>query len=245
MKNTERRSESALPSQAIQSKKKEINSLELLSLKKRKFKRGDPHPLKQGLFFWGLTYKYKVNGERSINQSWVDSEGLARRRQMMMDRILVWQKNNPQVVKACNRAIKLKNKTKNRIHLINWKKNNADRWRKTKAAWHRKKLKECPIYRLRLSVRSRVTQFLNTRNLKKIISIEKIVGCSPQFLKRHIESQFKPGMTWDRRSEFHIDHKIPLSSGHTRKQILSLCHYKNLQPLWKHENLLKGAKIST
>lgn len=245
MKNTERVSGSAPLSQAIQLKRKETNSSGSPSVIKRKFRRGDPHPINMGLFFWGLTYKYKSNGQRSVNESWVNYGKLARRRRMMMACILVWQKNNPEKVKSCNRATKLKYAARDKINIKRWKIINVDRWRKTKREWHKKKMRECPIYRLKISVRQRICQFLSTRNLKKIIATRKIVGCSPAFLKDYIESKFKPGMSWENRSDFHIDHRIPLKSARTKKEIFKLCHYKNLQPLWGPENLAKGSKIPT
>jgi hypothetical protein len=58
-----------------------------------------------------------------------------------------------------------------------------------------------------------------------------------------MESLFKEGMTWDNHGEWHIDHIIPISSGKTEDEVVKLCHYTNLQPLWKTENLLKGDKL--
>ena len=39
-----------------------------------------------------------------------------------------------------------------------------------------------------------------------------------------------------------IDHIIPISSGNTEEEVIKLCHYNNLQPLWAEENLLKSNK---
>ena len=64
-----------------------------------------------------------------------------------------------------------------------------------------------------------------------------------QILKEHLELQFVDGMSWDNRSEWHIDHIIPLSSAKTDEEIYKLCHYTNLQPLWAEDNLKKSNKI--
>jgi hypothetical protein len=58
-----------------------------------------------------------------------------------------------------------------------------------------------------------------------------------------LETQFTDGMSWDNRSEWHIDHIIPLSSAKTEDELYKLCHYENLQPLWAEDNLKKGARI--
>jgi len=65
------------------------------------------------------------------------------------------------------------------------------------------------------------------------------VSCSPEFLKKHLENQFIDGMSWENRSEWHIDHIIPLSSAKTKDELYKLCHYENLQPLWVEDNLKK------
>jgi hypothetical protein len=87
--------------------------------------------------------------------------------------------------------------------------------------------------------------------LNKILSKSKdkstfeIIGCSPIFLKEHLEKQFKEGMSWDNHGLFgwHIDHIIPLSSAKTEEELYKLCHYTNLQPLWAKDNLKKSNKI--
>jgi hypothetical protein len=73
------------------------------------------------------------------------------------------------------------------------------------------------------------------------------LGCSFEKLKRHLESQFQPGMTWKNYGlhGWHIDHIKPLVLFDltNRKQFLEACNYKNLQPLWAKENLSKKGKI--
>lgn len=74
------------------------------------------------------------------------------------------------------------------------------------------------------------------------------VGCSIPELKRHLESQFKKGMSWANHSKtgWHIDHVIPCSSfDHAdEKQIYQCWHFSNLRPMWAKQNLKKGAKIT-
>jgi hypothetical protein len=70
----------------------------------------------------------------------------------------------------------------------------------------------------------------------------QILGCTIQEFKLHIEFQFKDGMSWDNRGEWHIDHIMPLSMAKTEDELVRLNHYKNLRPLWAHENLTKSDK---
>src|SRR5208283_3754628 len=71
------------------------------------------------------------------------------------------------------------------------------------------------------------------------------LGCSIEFLKRHLEQQFVDGMTWGNYGKvWHIDHIEPLCSFDLtiREQLLIACHYTNLQPLFEKDNLKKSSE---
>lgn len=99
-----------------------------------------------------------------------------------------------------------------------------------------------PMFALKTGVRSRVASLLQKYAGKKDSTLA-IVGCSWEELRGHIEKQFQPGMSWGNRSEWHIDHIVPLASAKTEEELLRLCHYRNLQPLWAEENLKKSDKM--
>jgi hypothetical protein len=102
-----------------------------------------------------------------------------------------------------------------------------------------------PIFNLTNRMRCRLRKYLIILNITKKNKTFDIVGCSPQFLKEHLETQFTDGMTWDNRSDWHIDHIIPLSSAKTEEELYKLCHYTNLQPLWAEDNMKKSNKVFT
>lgn len=100
------------------------------------------------------------------------------------------------------------------------------------------------IFKLRVTVRTRINVFLRKKNITKKNKTFNLVGCSPEFLKEYIEKQFTEGMCWELfGAHIHIDHIIPLSSAKSEDEIYKLCHYTNLQPLWAEDNLKKGGKI--
>lgn len=72
-----------------------------------------------------------------------------------------------------------------------------------------------------------------------------IFGCSPDDLRKYIESKFIDDMSWSNYgfNGWHIDHNTPLYSAKTEEDLKKLSHYTNLQPLWKSENITKGFKI--
>ena len=107
-----------------------------------------------------------------------------------------------------------------------------------------KKYNNDNIFKLTSNIRRRINIFLKKNNITKGNKTFDIVGCSPEFLKEHLEKQFKDGMCWEKMGkEIHIDHIIPLSTAKTEEDIYKLCHYTNLQPLWAQENLSKGNRI--
>ena len=154
--------------------------------------------------------------------------------------------------KICNYSSKLgKRKAASDRYYLKNKENIAKRDRvyrlanKTKIdarnlAYQKRRYQENPKYRAVVNARLRVSNFL--RNKEKF---SKSLGCSFNEFCKHIESRFKPGMSWDNYGEWHIDHIFPLSLAYIQGEKLfkESCNYKNLQPLWAIENLKKGAKL--
>ena len=74
---------------------------------------------------------------------------------------------------------------------------------------------------------------------------QELLGATFDEVKTWIESKWTDGMNWDNYGEWHMDHKIPCSSFDlSDPEQQKICfHYSNLQPLWRFDNLSKGAKI--
>ncbi len=100
-----------------------------------------------------------------------------------------------------------------------------------------------PLKNMRCRVANRVLFFLKRGGYSKKSKTAQMLGCDWQTLKEHLESKFTDGMSWDNRHLWHIDHIIPLSSGKTEEEVMALCHYLNLQPLWAEDNIRKGNKL--
>lgn len=107
----------------------------------------------------------------------------------------------------------------------------------------RRKLAQNPIVLAKTRFRNILSQSLRRMDYGKKSKANDILGCSWEQLKLHIESQFVDGMTWENRSEWHIDHRIPLATAKTEEDVIRLNHYTNLQPLWAKDNLLKSDKL--
>lgn len=65
-------------------------------------------------------------------------------------------------------------------------------------------------------------------------------------LMAHLTKQFKPGMSWQDRKSWHIDHIIPKSKFKFKSlndpQFQQCWSLENLRPLWATENMKKGSK---
>ena len=121
-----------------------------------------------------------------------------------------------------------------------YRQNNKDYFKQ----YNKEKRHSNPSYNLTCNIRSRIFTFLKLKNISKNNKTFEIIGCSPEFLKEHIEKQFTDGMSWGLMGKhIHIDHIIPLSSAKTEEEIYKLCHYTNLQPLWAKDNLRKSDKL--
>lgn len=115
-----------------------------------------------------------------------------------------------------------------------------------------KKRSKCdPEYRVIHSLRVRISRSVGSKRPEKT---KDILGCSPRELREHLESLFKPGMSWENYGVkgWHIDHKRPLASfrlvnesgSMDAREIRRAMHFTNLQPLWYWENQSKGSKFS-
>jgi len=130
-------------------------------------------------------------------------------------------------------------KTKYKNSKCEYNKINSDKVKSRRNRWFRKKTETDILFRLRRNLRNRIYKFIG----KSSIRTKDIVGIESNELKNYLENQFNDGMCWENYGEWQIDHIIPLSSAITEEEIYKLCHYTNLQPLWKIDNIKKSNKI--
>lgn len=111
--------------------------------------------------------------------------------------------------------------------------------------YQKRRYAEEPLYRLGRTYRTRILDALRRGGYTKRSKTWGLLGCDLATFKKHIESLFLPGMTWENRGKYgwHVDHVMPLASAKTQEDIERLCHYTNTQPLWAMDNHRKGCKI--
>lgn len=135
-----------------------------------------------------------------------------------------------------------KNKERLRVYGREYYAKNIEKKRLYYRDRQRSKIRECPIYSTSCRVRSRVGQAFRKNGYSKNTKTAEMLGCSWEELKTHIERQFTIGMSWDNRSQWHIDHIVPLASAKDESEVIALCHYTNLRPMWAGENIAKSDK---
>jgi hypothetical protein len=100
------------------------------------------------------------------------------------------------------------------------------------------------VFAMKVRLRNLIRNSFRKQGYTKFnMKTESIVGMNYNNFKEYMESKFVNGMSWTNRGEWHIDHIIPLSSATSQEEIIKLCHYTNLQPLWAKDNMSKGNKI--
>lgn len=113
----------------------------------------------------------------------------------------------------------------------------------------RARLKRDKIFALICAFRSRVSNYIRPEKSRRS-GMTKLIGCSKDELRAHLESQFKPGMTWDNYGsgdgKWVVDHIRPIASFELSDPVeFSKCwNHKNFQPLWWMENIIKSDRFS-
>lgn len=133
------------------------------------------------------------------------------------------------------------NKERDYLNKLNWVHKNPDQHHINQYEYKKKRMQSDLLFKLKTRIRSRLGRIRIVKGKRTI----EWLGCSMAELKKHLESKFTPGMTWENYGEWHIDHIVPLSkSRELNISLTQLCHYSNLQPLWRVDNLRKLDKLT-
>lgn len=131
---------------------------------------------------------------------------------------------------------------------------NKERVNKQSVEWnkknyHRRKLKHLhnlqdPVYNAQHKIRGTIASALVSNNVKKSKKTFDILGCSKEFFKEYIESQFLPWMNWGNGGRntgeydktWQLDHIIAACNAKTEGEVYLLNHWSNFQPLCSKKN---------
>ena len=153
-----------------------------------------------------------------------------------------YRENNRKEIRSKERSIYQEKKAS----ILKRKKSNYQKNKELLNSKRREKRKEQmkdPLFALSKRLRDRIRSIFRKSDLPKNSTTQKLLGCDWLSAKEHLENQFAYGMSWENIKEWHIDHIIPLCSASTEEELISLCHYTNLQPLWAFDNMSKGSSM--
>ena len=163
-----------------------------------------------------------------------------------------YREANKEKQKAYYKAYYEANEEKKKAYHKAYYLTNKEKLAKRRKLYERQRRAKDPIFKLRHSYSTSCRRAFQSISQKKNNKSLKLLGLKTwQELAKHFESQFydhpETGeeMTFDNHGFYgwHIDHIIPLDSAKTEGEIIKLCHYTNLQPMWAEENFAKSNKI--
>jgi len=132
-----------------------------------------------------------------------------------------------------------------RVVSYNWEKSNPEK-AKAKHSSNRTKRRSTSHGRLRHSFSSLMSSRLSGKSNQSVFSL---VGYTLDDLKRHLESKFQFGMTWNNygKSGWEVDHIIPDCNFKYQscldEEFKACWAIDNLQPLWSKDNKIKNGKV--
>jgi hypothetical protein len=159
----------------------------------------------------------------------------------------LYYKNHPEKKKPYSKESYRKNHPVVKVTDPNYRtnRNHSEEGKKYYRDYQKNRREKDPLYKLKSTLMSTVGTRLRQSTFKKHKRTEEILGCTIEFLKEYITSQFEPWMSWDnwggqsvieQNVSWDMDHIIPLSSAQSEEELLNLLHYTNLQPLCSYVN---------
>ena len=159
-------------------------------------------------------------------------------REQILVKQKAWREDNKERHLATVKAWAEANRDRVKANDKAWRERNAGRVAELKKR-ARAKAKLDPGFQILDTLRSRMKEIVRKGAMIKRQTSLSLIGCTPLALRQHLERQFKPGMSWDNRREWHIDHIRPCYTFdlHDLAEQRACFHYTNLRPLWASENL--------
>lgn len=139
------------------------------------------------------------------------------------------------------------NKEHRKEYLKEYREKKADDIRKTKRDYERNRKARDPLYKLISNFRTAIYTVLKENNITKFGHYFDILQYTPEELIIHLEKQFTDGMTWENYGDWHVDHKLPITSFNIQEmgdeEFMKCWCLSNLQPMWGVENIRKSNKL--
>ena len=178
--------------------------------------------------------------------------------------VAAWREKNVEYAREFRRKRHAKNKEAYNAISRGWHARNRERANVTSRSWYaanrvkaaahaRERRKNSPsleraryrtdiVFRLTKCMRHRLWAAVTRGRGHKSATTFALIGCTPDFLRTHLEALFEPLITWENYGSFwHVDHIINCAAFDlTDPAKQRACfHYSNLRPLGAAENLAR------
>jgi hypothetical protein len=183
--------------------------------------------LKENGIIFGPSGRRNIGGKKVADKKWRDSN-----KEYMSNKSKTWYEQN---------------KEHRKEYLKEYREKNIDKIRKVKRDYERNRKAIDPAYKLISNFRTAIYQVLKENNVEKNKHYFDILKYTPEELISHLEKQFTDSMTWENYGEWHVDHRMPISSFNFESvdddSFIKCWSLENLQPMWGKDNIVKGNNI--
>ena len=183
--------------------------------------------LKENGVIFGPSGRRNIGGKKVADKKWRDSN-----KKYMDNKSKIWYEQNKEYRKK---------------YLKEYREKNIDKIRKVKREYEKNRKASDPTYKIISNFRTAIYQVLKENNVEKNKHYFDILKYTPEELISHLEKQFTDSMTWENYGEWHVDHRMPISSfvfeSVDDDSFMKCWSLDNLQPMWGKDNIVKGNNI--
>jgi hypothetical protein len=183
--------------------------------------------LKENGVVFGLSGRRNLGGKQVADKKWREKN-----KDSLRDYAKTWYEQNKEYRKE---------------YLKEYREKNTEKIKKTKRNYERNRKSSDPLYKLISNFRTAIYQVLKESNVEKNKHYFDILQYTPESLINHLESQFDENMNWENYGEWHVDHKLPITSFNIQEmgdvEFMNCWSLDNLQPMWGTDNIRKSNKV--
>lgn len=198
-----------------------------------------------GLQSWCKECTKQYRDSRKDKQAAANREYYQKNRDILLEKAKEYREANKEAIKKKQKEYVLKNKEALDEYHKKYREENRKELVRRQSRYYKNRYHTDFSFCLIQRARALMGNALRKSGFSKSERTEKVLGCTPDFFKQHIERQFEKGMSWDNRDQWHLDHIIPISSAKTEQEIYALSHFTNIRPMWADENRSKGSRRVT
>ena len=181
--------------------------------------------------------KYKLNNQEKIKNSYLQNK-----EKYNLKHKEYYLQNKEKII-THNTNYRLKNIEKYKQNNKEYRLKNIEKLKEYNKIYKKERKLTDPLFKLKYTLGTLIRNCIRNNGYSKKSKTNKILGCTFEEFKQHLERQFIKGMTWENSGEWHLDHIYPVSLAKDEEELIRLNHYTNFQPLWAKENIQKSNKI--